>query len=346
MKKMSKRERLEATIAGESVDRVAVSLWRHWPVDDQRAEDLARATLDFQRRFDWDFIKVTSEADYCIADWDAETRWTGTNLDGARDWGGQAEGDHGGARDWGQRVIQRPEDWPRLPILDPHGGMLGMIPRTLDIIGKEVKENIPFIQTIFTPLYQAYLLAGEHRLLTHLRQHPDAVKAGLETITKTTVRFVEALRETGVAGIYLALHHATYDLLSEAEYREFGRPYDLRVLEAAEGFWFNVLHVCGKDLMFDAVTDYPVQAINWYDQETPPSLKEGLKRFPGAVIGGVNHWKSLMVGTPDQVRAEGEAAIEQTGGRRLIVGAGCVLPITLSVCNTRAVREAVESSRF
>ena len=43
MSSMNKRERLEATVAGEPVDRVAVALWRHWPGDDQRAEDLARS---------------------------------------------------------------------------------------------------------------------------------------------------------------------------------------------------------------------------------------------------------------------------------------------------------------
>ncbi len=32
---MNKRERLEAAIAGQSVDRVPVALWRHFPGDDQ-----------------------------------------------------------------------------------------------------------------------------------------------------------------------------------------------------------------------------------------------------------------------------------------------------------------------
>ena len=45
MTTMDKRQRLEATFAGQPVDRPAVALWRHWPGDDQHAEDLARATL-------------------------------------------------------------------------------------------------------------------------------------------------------------------------------------------------------------------------------------------------------------------------------------------------------------
>jgi uroporphyrinogen decarboxylase len=42
---MTRRERLEATIAGLPVDRIAMALWRHYPGDDQRPADLAAALL-------------------------------------------------------------------------------------------------------------------------------------------------------------------------------------------------------------------------------------------------------------------------------------------------------------
>jgi uroporphyrinogen decarboxylase len=327
MDTMSKRARLEATIAGQPVDRVAVALWRHWPVDDQRGEDLARSTLDFQRAFDFDFIKVTPSSNYCLADWGATSRWVGNEE---------------GTREWGPPVIQRPEDWTHLRVLDPGKGLLDEVRRALSIIGGEVKEEVPFIQTIFNPLAQAKNLAGE-RLLADLRQHPDAVKAGLETITETSIRFIQAVRQTGIAGIFLALQHATYDLLSEAEYRTFGRPYDLRILEAAGGLWFNLLHLHGTNVMFDAVADYPVQAINWHDQETPPSLREALGRFPGALVGGLRQWETMLRGDPDQVRAEVRAAIQETNGRRLVIGTGCVTPIIAPAGNIRTVREAITS---
>ena len=41
MSNWSKRRRLEAAIAGETVDRLPVALWRHWPGDDQDAAALA-----------------------------------------------------------------------------------------------------------------------------------------------------------------------------------------------------------------------------------------------------------------------------------------------------------------
>ncbi len=326
MRRMSKWERLEATIAGEDVDRPAVSLWRHFPGDDQRAEELARSTLDFQRTYDFDFIKCMPSSNYCLLDWGCESRYLGHEE---------------GVRAWGRRVIQRPEDWTSLPILDVRKGMLGESLRALSLIGRAVGREVPFIQTIFSPLAQAKNLAGE-RLLADLRQHPDAVRSGLETITETTVRYIEAARATGIAGIFLALQHATYDLLSEAEYREFGRPYDLRLLEVAQGLPFNVLHLHGSNVMFDLVADYPVQVLNWHDRETSPSLREALARFPGALLGGLHRLETMVQGTPEEVRTEAWEALEQTAGRRIILGTGCVLFLTTPLGNIRAAREAVE----
>ena len=62
---MDKRERLQATLSGEPVDRPAVALWRHFPVDDQRPEDLAAATLEFQGLYDFDFVKVSPSSSFC-----------------------------------------------------------------------------------------------------------------------------------------------------------------------------------------------------------------------------------------------------------------------------------------
>ena len=230
-------------------------------------------------------------------------------------------------------------------MLDPYVGMLDEHRRALELIGREVGEKVPFIMTIFNPLAQAKNLVG-HGLLPHLRAQPATLKAGLETITASTVRFIDAARKTGIAGIFLALQHATYDLLSEAEYCEFGRPYDLRVLEATEGLWFNALHVHGENVMFDLVADYanhaPAHAVNWHDRETWPSLREALPRFPGALIGGLHRVDDMLRGDPDTVRGHVRVALDETGGRRLVLGTGCVMFVNTPVGNIRAAREAVE----
>lgn len=323
---LTRRQRLLATFAGQEVDRPAVALWRHFPGDDQRPDDLAWATLSWQAQWDWDFIKVSPASSFCLVDWGVEDRWMG--------------GDEGN-REYTRRAIHRPEDWARLPALDPQSGRLGAQLRCLGLIREGVGDTVPFIQTIFSPLAQAKNLAGAERLLVHMRQAPELVHAGLEAITQGTIRFIEACKPTGIAGIYYAVQMANYTLLNEAEYRAFGEPYDRRILAAAAECWFNLLHLHGPQAMFDLVAGYPVQAFNWHDREAGPSLGDGATRFGGAVCGGLEHWDDLLRGDPDQVRARVADAIAQTSGRRLIVASGCVAPVNAPFSNLRAVREAV-----
>jgi len=327
MTAMTKRQRVEAAFHGHPVDRPPVALWRHWPGDDQRAEDLAAAHLAFQHRYDFDFIKVTPSSSFCVRDWGAETEYLGNTE---------------GTRLYRHYPISEPEDWLRLPVLDPSKGALARQLRCLELIGQGVGGEVPFIQTIFNPLSMAKNLAGDERMRVHLRRCPDALRQGLETITATAIRFVREAIRVGVAGVFYAVQHAQLGLLSEKEYRAFGRPYDLRVLEATEGAWFNLLHLHGSEIMFDLLRDYPVQVINWHDRETSPTLSEALGRFSGAVCGGLRQWETLVRGDPDDVRAEAAEAIRQTSGRRFILGTGCVTPIVSPTSNIRAARQAVE----
>jgi uroporphyrinogen decarboxylase len=323
---MHKRERLHAAISGGKVDRPPVALWRHFPVDDQRPEDLATATLEFQNRYDWDFVKVTPASSFCLKDWGANDEW---------------RGDPEGTREYTRQVIARPEDWLALKPLDPRAGWLGGQLRALELIREGLGGQTPFIQTLFSPLSQARNLVGADRLPVHVRQHPAELKAALAVITETTLRFLEAARRTGVDGIFYAVQLATTRVFSEAEYREFGEPYDRQIMEAARDLWLNVAHLHGDDVMFDLVSRYPTHVVNWHDRETPPSLSEGQRKFPGAVCGGIRQWATMVLGTPEQVHAEAQKAIEAAGGQRFILGTGCVTPITAPWANLRAVREAV-----
>ncbi len=323
---LSHRARLETALSGGAVDRPPVALWRHFPVDDQSPGSLAAATVDFQRAYDFDLVKVTPASSFCVRGWGARDEWRGASE---------------GTRDYTHRVIQQPEDWTRLEILDPRQGFLAGQLECLRLIMGEVGGDVPVIQTIFNPLSQAKNLVGRDALLVHLRRYPEAVHAGLKIIAESTRRFVEAALETGISGIFYAVQHAQFGLLSEQEYQQFGRAYDMQVLEPAGGLWLNLLHLHGEDVMFDAFLDYPMAIINWHDRETPPSLSEAQTRYSGVVCGGLRRWETMVLGTPEQVRAEALDAIQSTGGQRFILGTGCVLPTTAPRGNILAARQSV-----
>ena len=321
-------ERMAKCISGEKMDRPPVSLWRHFPVDDQTPEGLAAATLHFQNTYDFDFVKVTPSSSFCLQDWGVEDEWRGSSE---------------GVREYTKHIIQEPEDWLTLKTLDPQQGWLGKQLDCLRIITKSLGKDVPVIQTIFNPLSQAKNLAGNGRLLAHLRRYPDAVQAGLRIISESTLRFVEACQHCGIAGVFYAVQHAQYGLLSEDEYLRFGCAYDNQVLAPAAGFWLNVLHLHGNDIMAHLFMNYPVQVLNWHDQETSPSLSEAQKTFKGAVCGGLRQWKTMALGTPQNVETEAKAALEATQSKRFILGTGCVTPIIASHGNILSARRSVEA---
>ncbi len=322
------RKRLETCLAGEKPDRPPVALWRHFPVDDQTPEGLAAAILKFQRDYDFDLVKVTPASSFCLLDWGIRDEWNGADE---------------GTRDYVRRVIHAPEDWSQLKALSPTEGHLGAQLKCLRYIVDELGPDTPIIQTIFSPLSQAKNLVGPAKLLVHLRQYPDAVHAGLKTITENVLRFTEAALKTGIAGVFYAVQHAQYGLLSEAEYLTFGKEYDLQCLQPAQAAWLNMLHLHGRDIMFDQVADLPIQILNWHDRETSPTLAEAKERFPGVLCGGLRRYESIVLGTPEAITAEAKDAIEATNGTRLILGTGCVTPIIAPHGNLMAARKAVET---
>ncbi len=325
MTKWSKRRRLEAVIGGEAPDRLPVALWRHWPGDDQDAAALAAAHVKWQHDYDWDLLKVGPDSNYSVADWGVEDRWVG-HIEGTRE-----------TTRW---PVQQPEEWSGLRPLDPGRGRLAKQVETLRLVRRQAGPDVPILATVFSPLSQAKHLAGKQVLAGHLRSHPDLLHAALETITESTIRFVEAAKIAGIDGIYYAVQHARYPVMSRAEFSEFGRAYDLRVLESAGDLWLNMLHIHSTDIMFDLVSDYPVPLVNWHDRESGVSLREGLTQISGAASGGINQW-TIHRESPEQTLSEARDAVEQTDGRRLLLGTGCVVMATTPLRNLRALREFV-----
>ncbi|NIM92648.1 MAG: uroporphyrinogen decarboxylase [Anaerolineales bacterium] len=325
---ITKHERLRAAIAGEVADRPPIALWRHFPVDDQDPTRLADATLAFQQTYDFDFVKVTPSSSYCIRDWGVHDVWNGRSE---------------GTRDYFGRVVDNPVDWRELEILKPTEGSLGGMLHCLTKLSEALSDETPFIQTIFSPLAQAKNLAGEDRMLSHLRQFPDDVLFGLNTITETTLSFIEEIKKRNVSGIFYALQHASYRYFDPEAYARYGEPFDRKILEAGGDLWLNVLHLHGEDVMFDLASSYGTQVVNWHDRESGPSLPEGKAKVAGAVCGGLRRWDTLILGDPNSIREEALDAFKSLeNGKGLILGTGCVVPVLAPHGNLTAARQVFD----
>lgn len=326
---MHKRDRLTAAIAGSSVDRPPVALWRHFAGDDQRAPDLAAAHIRWQVTYDFDFLKVTPASSYAVDDYGVVTAWRGNEE---------------GTRDLVEYPLAEAAALADLPPLDVTAGSYGVARAALEMIAQAVDEDVTVLQTVFSPLAQLKKLLGPG-FFPALRRQPDAVHAGLRQLTANTVAHIDSLATTGVRGIFYAVQHASAHMLAPSEYAVFGQPYDRQILDCIPNGWLRLLHLHGQDIYFEAFVDYPIDIINWHDRETTPSLAGGQRMFPGAVAGGIRQIETLLRGTPTQVHEEALDAWRQTGGQRFILGTGCVSMITTPEANLRAARAAVETLR-
>ena len=216
-------------------------------------------------------------------------------------------------------AITCPEDYEKLEVLAPTHGSWG---RTLQIAqwtSKLIKPNTPYMQTIFSPATSLKKLAG-------------------------------------VSGFFFATQLANYDMLSDTLYAEFCKPYDLRVISSYnKETWFNVVHIHGKNIMFDTLEKYPLPILNWHDRQTEPDFKAarektnkvfmgGLKEGP-AIVGTALQYDSIMSTegmTVENIKKHIHEAIEMAGGKGLIVAPGCVADPKSPEELLKAVRAAVE----
>jgi uroporphyrinogen decarboxylase len=328
--KMSKKQRVDAAVRNQPVDRPPVSLWRHFYECEETAEGLAGAMLAWHRKYDWDWMKVNPRASYHVEDWGVKLRFSGQPT----------------VKPVVLEVpIQQVGDWAKLRPLSPTEGVLGEQLEVCDRICEALGGDAYICETVFSPLSIAGdLVADPQHLLDAMRTDPQAVAGALEVITATFCDFVKQVCKSGADGIFFATTEwATHDTMTDDLYAQFGRPYDLRVLEAVQDMAFNVLHVCKNNNMALALADYPVHAINWaVGSPGNPDLHEVQAASGKAVIGGLRN-ETLLTGDPAHIQAEARAASIQTSNRLWMLGPACSISVETPDANVRAARQAVDA---
>jgi uroporphyrinogen decarboxylase len=326
---MDKRERVLAALGGRPVDRPPVSFWRHVPDVDDTAAGLAAAMLAFQRRWDLDFVKVMSSGVYCVEDWGCAVAYRGSP---------------NGAKQCTEHAVRTRGDWARIRPLDPGAGALGRELEAVRLIARDRADEAPILHTLFSPLTVARKLAGD-RLLDDLRGAPAEVEPALDAITETMARHAGAALEAGADGLFFATQTAAPDVVTQDECARFELTRMRRVLEAVAGrSVFTLLHLHGRDVYFDQAAALPVHAVNWHDRLTAPRLHDARRRFAGALVGGLDEGRTLLHGSPAAVTAEVRDALAQTGGRGIMIGPGCVLPLATPDAHLAAVVAAVKAA--
>lgn len=324
------RERVAAALAGEIADRPPLTLWRHWPVDDQDAVTHARVAVAHHRRLGLDILKLTPSAAFMSEAWGAVTEYRGAAT---------------GVRDYVTRPVSEPADWGVVTRLAPNS--VPSMAREVEVVRRvraDVGPQTPVLATVFTPLSVVRYLAGDGVFTSHLRRDPETVARAMRAIAETTIDLVRLLLDAGADGIYFSLFSASYAVMSEVEYRELVLPSDREVMEAAEDAWLRVAHFHLPDPMLALASALPVNMVSWEHTHGGPDLAEGARIAGHAVIGGVDQVGPLAWADADTVRAEGRELVRAARSMLpagLIAATSCSYPLTTPEGNLLALRDGL-----
>lgn len=308
---MNKKERIQAAIRGDKPDQLPYSLWTHLPGIDLDPELLAEKTYEFYKTYDVDFIKTMNNGMYAIEDF-------GCNID-------YSEIKAGGVAKVTSTPVETASDWTKLKVCPIQEGSLARELLSLKLLLEKTKtENVPVIFTVFSPITIADKISRK-KLVQHIREgHGDLVRQALEVITKTTENVAREAIRLGADGIFFASQMSTYDAMTSKEYEEYGKPYDLRVLEAAGDGWFNTLHAHGNNIMFEVLRDYPVHVFNWHAWETMPALDEAYALTGKCLMGGLQRM-DITNGQKNNLQHQIFESYKLLGGLHQILTPGCVI---------------------
>ncbi|BAS26583.1 uroporphyrinogen decarboxylase family protein [Limnochorda pilosa] len=308
---MNGRDRVLAAVEGRPVDRPPFSVWYHFASQHRPPANLAEQELAFFDVYRPDLLKVMN--------------------------------DYRPPLPGGIQEVRRPEEWAALEPLTPEAPTFRSQIEALRIIREAVGHRAVIVDTVFSPWATAGRMLGEQGL-ERLRQAPEALRQGLAALAESLARYVGALLEEGIDGIFFATRGASTAELTGDDFERLVRPYDLQVLEAARPARLNVLHVHGTELDIHRVLDYPAHVVNWSHHHTPPTLAEARSLTDRCLMGGIDE-QAIGSLTPPEVARQVRAALEEAGRERFIVGPGCAVPTETPPDRLLAAREAADWAR-
>ena len=305
---MNSSERIQAALAGAEVDRPPFSFWYNFGLQHMSGEAVADVHIAFARRFELDYLRVMNGYPYPL-----------TNL----------------------RSFDKASDFLQIPSIVAEEGYWGHQLRALDKIVRSLKsDDVWVVDSVDSPWTVLCKLSSPEMVLTTARRRPEIVKAALDIISSSQVKYVQKAMELGIKGIFFTLTEAAYDVLDPLSHEELCQPYNNRVLEAASSAPFNILRIDSKRLYFDTLKSYKTQVVSWPHFAAKQSLHNGVVEWKRTVLGGINH-ETIADESPNKINAYFEKYAEDFFQPNVIVGPSGVLPTDISTYVLDGIGDAI-----
>jgi uroporphyrinogen decarboxylase len=340
-------DRVLAVMQHKVPDRVPWALWGHFPAckflagyswekAQRSGEEAARAHMALLRELDYnmDMLKVTPFYRFMAMQWGSKFEFVNNEEEAPTK----------------EVAVKKTADWEKLWVLDPKKELREFV-RTNEILARDLRR-VPFIYTIPSPIIQAMNgVSTPDQVLKDMKENPDALKQGLETITQTTIDLTKACIDAGASGIFFGIGGGgrIWKALDKKQLETYALGYDKKILEAVK-CPIKFMHICStkegnpEKLMEEGwFKKYPVDALNWASHTWTP-VRKGVEIYGDqfCICGGLDHEALLRTGTPQQVEAATKKVIDDCAeGGNFMLGPGCTVYSNMPIANYNAIGRAV-----
>jgi uroporphyrinogen decarboxylase len=237
-------------------------------------------------------------------------------------------------------LIQEPVDLARLRYPKPEDGRR-MSDRVAAVrhFSERATGEIPVMGWVEGALAEAADVRGMGQLMTDLYDRPEWVHELLEQCVEAEIAFARAQIAAGAD--IIGLGDAVSSQVSPRAYREFGLPYEQRIIAAVHGLGALArLHICGNTNRI--LTDMLESGADIIDLDWMVDMRKAAEVFGDRAAPCGNHdpVEVMLNGTPETVRMAVLAGLA-AGGPRCISMAGCEIPDGTPHENLLAHRETL-----
>lgn len=346
---MTATERLRQMVEGKPVSEIGASGWLHSPgADRDRAEVFSSEIIRMTDRSRWDFIKIMPNGVYNQEAHGSDIEYFSGEMSLEDLKAKRVFHIH-------NYLIQSPRQMEAFPVLDVSKNRVYQREiANVRALAEHYKGTVPILPTIFTPMHCIpEFVGGIDKARWYYENHPEAVDRMLQALVQTELQLVDAYIDAGADGFFFAQRYSNSDILSEAEFERFARPYDEMLLERVKNrTWFNMIHVHGaRHFFWNQFKTYNVQAISW--ENTPLQIPEE-ERSTVAKVRQITD-KVLVTGTDqfhdfygttgeilERFRRRAARAAAESEDHRLIFAPGCSLPLDITEDAVHQLRVAAD----
>lgn len=225
--------------------------------------------------------------------------------------------------------IRTPADWGHAPRCDQ--AFFAPSFHVAEGLVEAAKGEALVIMTLYSPFMWAAQIAGAEALAEHLRENPDAVRAGLEVMTENVLTLVRGCKRAGVDGFYVSSQGGeAFRFPGTQIFQKYIKPTDLAVWNEVQSCAFNILHICDYAGLYDDITpflEYPGHVINCNltvgERTIRPS--DVAQMFGRPFMGGMDRLGVIANGGVDAIRQAAEDVLSEAPAR-FILAADCTIP--------------------